>query len=44
MDTTIVALDLVKFNSVLCWYEPISRPTSTGPNGQNHECGLARHL
>ena len=22
MDTTILALDLGKFNSVLCWYEP----------------------
>ena len=25
MDTTILALDLGKFNSVLCWYEPGTR-------------------
>ena len=28
MTTTILALDLGKFNSVFCWYEPISRSTT----------------
>jgi hypothetical protein len=28
MDTTIVAVDLGKFNSVLCWYETAARSTS----------------
>ena len=28
MTTTILAIDLGKFNSVLCWYEPISRSTT----------------
>jgi hypothetical protein len=25
MSTTILAIDLGKFNSVLCWYEPATR-------------------
>ena len=25
MSTTILAIDLGKFNSVLCWYEPLGR-------------------
>ena len=29
MSTTILAIDLGKFNSVLCWYEPATR-------GSNH--------
>lgn len=28
MDTPILAVDLGKFNSVLCWYEPATRTTA----------------
>jgi len=46
MTTTILAIDLGKFNSVLCWYEPISRSTTfrtvkTTPEDLRRE--LTRH-
>jgi hypothetical protein len=30
MDTTILAADLGKFNSVLCWYDTTTRNASRG--------------